>query len=84
MKPEIKECKYFDVIGAGQIQISLSDKWSCGGKEGFSFGVEWGTHGIAGGVLAREDAIKLAEHILKTAMPQKLRMQKLKMINFAI
>jgi hypothetical protein len=79
MKTKISEYKYFEVIGAGKIQISNSAKWSCGGKKGFSFGVEWGKHGVVGGVLSKKEAIKLAEHILKIVDLRKLRMEKLKM-----
>jgi len=72
---------YFDVVGAGNIQISKSAEYQCGGKIGFSFGVEWGTHGYTGGVLSQEEAVKLAEHILKTCKLKMLRQKKLEKIN---
>jgi len=73
---------YFDVLGAGQIEISESANWQCGGKTGFGFGVEWGKHGYAGGVISREEAIKLAEFILNTVGEKSvLRKEKLKKIN---
>ena len=56
---------YVDVPGAGKLEISKSSHYQCGGKTGFSFGVEWGKHGFAGGVIDTKDAIMLAEHILK-------------------
>jgi len=43
--------------------------------------VEWGMHGYAGGVLSQEDAVKLAEHILKTCQIKMLRQKKLEIIN---
>ena len=55
---------HFKVNGAGRIQITEDCQHSCGREEGFSFGVEWGKHGFAGGVLPKEEAKKLAEHIL--------------------
>ena len=55
---------HFRVNGAGKIQITDDCQYRCGGEEGFSFGVEWGKHGFAGGVLPKEEARKLAEHIL--------------------
>ena len=69
---------YFDVIGAGKIQISKSAGWSCGGKKGFFIGVEWGRDGFCGGVISKEEAIKLAEHILKIVDQKRLRKEKLK------
>jgi len=57
---------HFRVNGAGKIQITDDYKYSCGGEEGFSFGVEWGKHGFTGGVLPKEEAKRLAEHILNT------------------
>lgn len=68
---------YFEVVGAGKIEISKFDGVQCGGKLGFSFGVEWGTHDYTGGVLSREEAIKLAEHILKYTDNINLRKHKL-------
>ena len=55
---------HFSVVGAGKIQISEDCQYLSGGEEGFSFGVEWGAHGFAGGVLSKEESKKLAEHIL--------------------
>ena len=72
---------YFEVLGAGKIGISKSADHCCGGKEGFSIGVEWGKYGFAGGVISKEEAIKLADHILKLTNIKKLRKEKLKLIN---
>jgi len=54
----------FRVDGAGNISISNSPECRCGGKNGFAFDVSWGQYGYVGGVLSKEEAIKLAEHIL--------------------
>ena len=56
----------FSVRGAGMIQISDECNASTGGVTGFSFGVEWGQFGYAAGVLSKEEAIKLAKHILRS------------------
>lgn len=64
MKTELKEDVQFDVIGAGKIQIGKSKNAKCGGVKGFSFDCEWGKYGMGGGVISREDAKDLAEHIL--------------------
>ena len=55
---------HFRVNGAGKIRITEYCKYSCGGEEGFSFGVEWGRHGFAGGVHPKEEAKKLSKHKL--------------------
>lgn len=57
---------YFNVYGAGKIRISETCSSRCGDKEGFNFGVEWGEYGFAGGVLPKEEAKKLAKHILNS------------------
>lgn len=72
---------YFEIIGAGKLEISKSATWKCGGRTGFSFGVEWGKHGFAGGVISREDAVLLAEFILNTVDRKKIRKRKLNNIN---
>lgn len=56
----------FYCVGAGKIRISKSASWSTGGSVGFSFGVEWGRNEYAGGVLSKEEAVKLAKFILRT------------------
>ena len=63
-KGDISNHLYFRVNGAGDIEISKTPNESCQGEEGFSFGVEWGKYGFAGGVLPMGEAVKLAEHIL--------------------
>lgn len=73
MEEPIKiEYIYFDVPGAGKIQLSYSTSCTTGGVEGFSFGVEWGRHGYAGGVLSKEESIKLANFILRSINLDKL------------
>lgn len=67
---EIKNDKsniYFNVLGAGRIQISKNPFYSIGKPRitGFHFGVEWGRHSFAGGVLGKEEALKLADFIYK-------------------
>jgi hypothetical protein len=57
--------EYFEVPGAGKIQISKEPTSMTGGAVGFSFGVEWGGHGYCGGVLDKKEAVRLARHILR-------------------
>lgn len=61
VKPSYLE---FNVNGAGKLRISDTDKWKCGGEYGFSIGVEWGRFGFAGGTMPKEEARKMAKHIL--------------------
>ena len=56
----------FNVPGAGRLQISNECNHRTGGATGFSIGVEWGQHGFAGGVIDKKEAVKLAQHILRT------------------
>ena len=56
----------YEVIGAGNLRISKSCTWQCGGKQGFTLGVEWGKHDYAGGVISKEEAVMLARHIIRT------------------
>ena len=66
MCEEIEELyNEYEVVGAGKLRISKENKSRCGGKVGFSFGVEWGQHGFAGGVISNEEAVRLAKHILR-------------------
>jgi len=82
MRPDWhKNYLYLDVVGAGKIEISKSNEVRCGGKTGFSFGVEWGQHGYTGGLLSKEEAIRLAEYILQKCKPKSLRRIKLERIN---
>lgn len=57
--------EYFDVPGAGKIQIAKDPTWTTGGAKGFTFGVEWGGNGYIGGVLDKKEAVRLARHILR-------------------
>jgi len=54
---------YYEVVGAGEIQISRSSNCKCGGVEGFSIAVSWGEHGFIGGVISKEEAWKLVKKI---------------------
>jgi hypothetical protein len=66
MCEEIEELyNEYEVVGAGKLRISKENTAQCGGKVGFSFGVEWGQHGFAGGVISNEEAVRLAKHILR-------------------
>ena len=56
--------EYFDVPGAGKIQIGKEPSATTGGAQGFGFGVEWGQH--AGGVIDKKEAVRLARHILRS------------------
>ena len=58
--------EYFDVPGAGKIQIAKDPTWTTGGAEGFAFGVEWGKHSYIGGVIDKKEAVRLARHILRS------------------
>jgi hypothetical protein len=58
--------EYFDVPGAGKIQIGREPGATTGGAHGFCFGVEWGQHGYAGGVIDKKEAVRLARHILRS------------------
>lgn len=71
-KPIEIEYIYFDVPGAGKIQLSRSTSARTGGVEGFSFGVEWGQHGYAGGVLSKDEGVRLANFILRSVNLDKL------------
>lgn len=62
LDPEDKE---FAVHGAGLIRISSTVDATTGGAVGFSFGVSWGRHEYAGGVIDKSEAIRLAKHILR-------------------
>lgn len=62
-----------EVAGAGIFRISKYDGCRCGDKIGYSIGVSWGQHGFAGGVMDKEDAIKMALYILKTSAMDKYR-----------
>lgn len=64
--------KEFEVAGAGIVRISTDCNSTCGGKTGFSIGVEWGRFGYTGGVMDKEDAIKLAKFIVRTYNLDKL------------
>ena len=65
IKTEFSKELEFEIIGAGSLRISESNKCKCGGKEGFYFGVSWTESPFIGGVISNDEAIKLAEHILK-------------------
>lgn len=67
---------FFEVQGAGDLQISKSSSWKTGTAEGFSIGVSWGQHGYAGGVMDMKEAEEMARHILKHC--RKLKLEKLK------
>lgn len=54
---------FYDCPGAGLLAIGDLPQASCGGKEGFSISAEWGEYGYIGGVLPKEEAKKLADHI---------------------
>jgi len=58
--------EYFEVPGAGKIQIAKEPTWTTGGAEGFAFGVEWGQHSYSGGVIDKKEAVRLARHILRS------------------
>lgn len=55
---------YFEVAGAGKFEISKGCRNQTGYSHGFHIGVSWGRYGYIGGVMDREVAKELAEHIL--------------------
>lgn len=55
----------FPVIGAGYISMGSHAHDATSYHVGFSFSVSWGRNGYLGGILGREDAIRLANHILE-------------------
>ena len=57
-----KKNVWFDIVGAGKISLSKNANWVCGDFVGFSFGTSWS----CGGVLDRDEALKLANFIYKT------------------
>ena len=64
--------EYFEVPGAGKIQISNEPTSMTGGAVGFSFGVEWGQSGYCGGVIDKKEAVRLARHILRSVNLEEL------------
>lgn len=72
MMKEDEIYEYFDVPGAGKIQISKDPTYRTGDANGFAFGVEWGKHGYTGGVIDKEEAIRLARHIMRSVNLNKL------------
>lgn len=62
----------FEVKGAGGLIIGNSADTSCGGIKGFSIGAEWGRFGYTGGVISKEEAVRLARHILRIANLEEL------------
>ena len=63
VNPIETDSEFFEVQGAGQIQIGKSPNCECGTATGFALGVEWGSHGYTGGVIDAEEAKKLADFI---------------------
>ena len=53
----------FEVVGAGQVQLSNVAGWKCGKTVGVSFNVSWTNHGMCGGVMDRSEMIKLRDHL---------------------
>lgn len=68
--------KVFEVIGAGEIRIGADAESICGDRAGFTFAVSWGKYGFAGGVLNRDQAKALAEHILSVLNSPELKPEK--------
>ena len=57
------DSEFFEVVGAGKIQIGKLPDNECGDAKGFHVGVEWGNYGYAGGVIDKEEAKRLADFI---------------------
>jgi len=52
----------YETQGMGNLWVSISNQWQCGGRTGFSISIG----GEPGGVLPNEEALKLANYILET------------------
>ena len=67
MSDNINNEKVFKIIGFGEIRISESSNWLCGEAEGFSFQFKPNRQNyFIGGVLDKEEARLLADHIYKS------------------
>ena len=66
MKTKKEKYLYFEVPGAGKIQISDHCHCLISSAVGFSFGVEWTKHKYVGGVLGRDEALRMANYIIET------------------
>ena len=53
----------FEVQGAGHVHVGKSPNSWCGTAVGFHVDVTWGKYGRAGGVMDRDEAKRLADHI---------------------
>jgi len=63
VEPTGIDSEFFEVQGAGKIQLGKSTVCETGTAKGFHIGVEWGAHGYTGGVLDVEEARRLADFI---------------------
>lgn len=55
----------FNVIGAGVIDFGPNAFSRCKGVYGFAFGCSWGRYGYTGGVIGREEALRMANFIIE-------------------
>jgi hypothetical protein len=53
----------FEVQGAGHLHIGASPNAWCGSAVGFTVSASWGQNGLAGGVMDRDEAKRLADMI---------------------
>lgn len=61
---------YYEVQGAGRLEVSASPHCVCGTAHGFHIGVSWGNYGFTGGVMDWRVAQQLAEAILAAIAEQ--------------
>lgn len=64
-----------NVPGAGHLLISHNCSIRCGGVEGFSFDVSWSKFGLSGGVISKQEAVALANHILEAVKQSETNLQ---------
>jgi hypothetical protein len=63
----MKDDILFNCPGAGKLAISKHADHGTGENHGFGIGVSWGNSGYVGGVIGREEAKRLANHLLEQA-----------------
>lgn len=53
------------IPGAGELEVGQHLQAHCGPAVGACFGVSWGKHGYAGGVMDISEVVKLRDHLNK-------------------
>ena len=73
VNPVSIDSEFFEVQGAGKIQVGDSAECECGTAIGFHVGVEWGQWGYAGGVMDAKEAKRLADFIYDRLQHQDIK-----------